>query len=339
MSGNGLFLSAILAATLSYSQPSITGAGVNPVIGEHYTKIITDYFSPGASGTSQTWNFSSLSGVSEGVTYVVHPDSTEYGDSFPYATVALKNTYRQSVIYLRCTSSLLQRYGLITAGYTREFGTNPEDLLHFTMNYNDSFVDSFAVYGDVSGARGTSISFNRIGVVNVKADAYGTLTTPAGTFTNVLRIHINESYSNTYTGFPDPQVITNDEYQWFKNGFHFPLATVHTLTYQGPDIKDGSYITNPTGVDSSYLFFSPPILFPNPASNEVDIEFALNNYEEVTAKLFDASTKEVLTKTISGVPGDNIIPLRLDQIPVGIYYAIFSTNSFRSATKKLVVIR
>ncbi len=326
--------SFVMICAVSNAQPTLTATGINPVIGESYTLSSSAYVSPGNAGANQTWNLSSMSGTSQGLTTAVAPSSTPNGTSFPNSNIALSNSTSGSVSYLKTSSVSMQLYGT-KAGTTLMIYSNPEDLLHFPFTFSNTYSDYWAEQFQSSG-----YTFYRSGTSTVTADSYGTLITPNGTYSNVVRVHYVQVYQDSvYIGSPSIITYNNDEYMWYKEGTHVQIATLFTLTSSsGGPFTGGSYVMGNVGIDNSSDFISASNLFPVPASDKVTIDFTLKENQKVVVRLFNAIGQQVETDyNADGIQGLNSISTDVACLPEGIYFAQIILNNTVAATKRFVV--
>lgn len=326
----------ILGLVLSFSsvaQPVITANGVNPVVGESYSHIVGSYASPGSAGASQSWDISSITGNTSGVVSVVAPASTVNGASFPGANVAYSYS-SGSVIYLKTSTSALQNYGLFSSNVVMPY-SNPEDLLRFPCNYTDTYTDQFSSQFVSSG-----YTYYRSGTVTVTADAWGTLTTPTGTYTNVMRVHLVEAYQDS-VDFGGPYIITydNDEYLWYKEGTHIQIAWVYTVTNSMTGSTSvGAYMEGGSQVETIDAL-TGSIISPNPARDFVNIDFSLSQEQTATIMVFNAMGQEVRkSQTIAGQAGDNRVQLEVADLPQGCYFVQLMLNGQLLTPQRFVVV-
>jgi hypothetical protein len=326
--------SLMLTCSVSIAQPTLTAAGINSVIGESFTFYNTSYISPGNSGANQTWDLSTMSGTSGGLTTAVAPSSTTNGSSFPNANVAWSSS--TGVSYLKTSATALQNYGTSSSATVMAY-TNPEDFLHFPFTYNNTFSDTWATQF-LSGG----YTFYRGGTTTVTADGYGTLITPSGTYTSILRVHYVQVYQDSaYLGTPYIITYNNDEYMWYKDGTHVQIATVYTLTTSsGGPYTGGSYVTGSTGIDDLSDLISSTNLFPNPASNKVTVSYTLTENQKVDIRLFNTLGQQAeLSQITDGIQGVNTTQLDIANLPDGIYFAQIVLNGNVVANKRFVIAK
>lgn len=245
---------------------------VNPAIGGSYTyNGIGSYTDPGSSGTGQLWDFSSLNGTSGGLTNFVSPSSTADGSSFPNANVCGSNTSTSIFSYFKTSTSKLENLGSVSS--TVMSYSNSEEMLRYPFNYGNSYSDTWQATFISSG-----YNFVRKGTTTVTADGYGTVILPSGTYTDVMRIHYVQVYTDSSYISGAPYIInyTNDEYMWYKEGIYPPLVIDYTLTssaalnpYTGTSYLASTPATDINEIDNANLIFN---VFPNPANETVTIK-------------------------------------------------------------------
>lgn len=328
--------SLVLICSVSIAQPTLTATGINPVLGDNLTYFNTNYVSAGSSGPSQTWNLSTMSGTSGGLTTIVTPASTTNGSSFSSSTVAAENVSSGSDSYYKTSATALQNSG-IDAGGTVITYSNFEDYLHFPFSYTNTYTDTWAA------TFFSGYQFWRTGYTTVTADGYGTLITPSGTYTNVMRVHFVQIYQDS--AFPGtPYVITynNDQYFWYKEGVHLPIASVYNLiTSAGGPYTGGNYnSTAAVGINEVSNYITSSNVFPNPAVDLITINFELTENKNIAIQLFNSlGQKMEICQSTDGFKGLNSIQLNVATLPEGMYFAQLLLEGNTAVTKQFVVKR
>lgn len=332
-----------LASVTMLAQPTITATGCNPVVGDMFTTKTVNYVSPGSAGANQTWNLSAMTGTTTTSYTAVTVASTPYASTFSSASIAYKSSTAGAYGFYNTSSSLFSVKGLVVPQGTTTVVfnySNPEDYMHYPLNYNSSYVDAFQ-------ATFTSAGYNyvRRGVDSVKYDGYGTLTLPSGSYNNVMRVHFVESYQDS-TFFPGfgPYIITyhNDMYMWYQNGNHYSLASVFNLTSSlSSPTTGGNYLTNiAVGVEEENARLNSCKLFPNPAANSVSVSVDLSESQKVEIKLFNTLGAQVNSAvSAEGIAGANDFKLDVSTLPEGVYFAQIHLDGNLSTTRRFVVSR
>jgi hypothetical protein len=321
----------------SFSQPTITASGFNAVIGDIYYQNVTAYVSPGAAGANETWDLTGMVATQTAQVTVVAPSSTANGSSFPNSNIALTYSTSTSVSYLHTGSNAFQNCGAVNNSGVVVAYSNPEDIIHFPSTFSSTFADSWATQFSYSG-----YNFYRKGTTTVIADGYGTLITPTGVFTEVMRYHMTQTYSDSANVAGSPYIIdyTNDQYFWCKEGKHYFLATVFTLTNSVTGTTTSGTFTSATSdVEPSQEIINSLNLYPNPASNLVSISYQLEKNQEVEISILNALGQSTnISKMVDAISGENVIEFDIHALTKGIYYVQVRTNGNEITTKKLIVL-
>lgn len=298
-----LFFVIFISVTTVRAQITITGAdmpqaGVS-VITATDTLNSVNLGSPGAS--SQVWNFSSLTPSYYSFPTYSLTSTTSYAAAFPVSNIY---TYGPAAFYSSLygatpvgSQGMSKGYmfwesdntGFSVVGFRADSGAysntnileNPKELLiaapatygtpvfnnvsrwELPMNVNPADADTFYV------VRSTK---------TITADAWGSLTTPFGTFSNVLREHeyrikIDSAYGKM--GSVPLYAIelirdTANNYIYMANGIHYPVAIVHANknnVIKDVEYYDGVYVgINDVAIENNSFSVSP-----NPSNGQFNL--------------------------------------------------------------------
>jgi hypothetical protein len=316
------------------AQPTLTATGINPVIGDQFTTETAQYVNPGSPGANQTWNLA-MTSQGASVSTGVAPSSTPYSGSFPSATVAFgTNPY----VYYQTSSSAMQLDGVVSgAGVVITYSDN-EDLLRFPVTYNNSYTDDWA-----ATFTSASYMYYRTGSTAVTTDGWGTLTTPAGTFANVMRVHFVQTYQDSTNIMSQPYVISyvNDQYMWYLEGNHTPIAAVYNLTIStGSPVTGGFYISTVVSDVEEESGFSSLNVYPTLASEQVNFVYGLDQASDVTIAVYDATGKQAMnTQVMQSYAGENRTTISVAELPAGVYFATLTTAEGLPVTRQFVITR
>ena len=232
--------------------------------------------SPGSAGSGQTWDFSSLSSDSTSILEFVYPSELDGFSAFPEATVGYSlfpgggNTVS---VFFESSPSAYRVMGINPVGQpTNSVYSDPMDIMRFPVGFGQTFSDSFNI--EVS----SSFSYEEIGENVVEVDGSGTLITPAGSFSNVLRMKSIETSQKI--GFPPtpggPTIDETTSYLFFSS--EFPSVPLLEYRISGDNINPNSDTTISYG-DPSYLSITEKetenfSIYPNPANNQITISFS-----------------------------------------------------------------
>ncbi len=263
---------------IAVSKGQIITNSIIPSIGTSLSTVNdTMQVNPGASGSGVTWDFSNLpDSMPTTTTNYVDPAGTTFVADFPGATLAT-NTGTTAYSYLKANATSFEVLGSETPDMKLTY-SNPETYLQFPFAMGNTFSDSSVYEFDVPAQGLTGNSHN---LVTVTADGSGTLKTPSGTYTNVLRVKIQRNSVGTslYAGFTIPTTETSEIYSWLHPFYQMELlsisTTVSTIDFMGnvttqTGYSSGFTTTVPSGINDFNLIdgFS---VYPNPATNNLKI--------------------------------------------------------------------
>ena len=234
--------------TLINAQPVLT-KNITPTLGSSYVaKIIElESFDPGLAGANQTWDFSAIdeSTATSLTLNILDPASVTNGPEFEDVDFVYNIQEFDIFNYYRVDQDSLTLIGQanIFDGNVDLLITysNFEDGIHFPLRFGDahdyfSRLEKF-VYGYSIGIE------ERNG--NTFADAYGTLKTPFGTYSNVMRVKV--TVNNNF--------VIRTNYLWMDANSFIPIMFYEFTN----DPVDQSFIyytnfeQNPSSSHSNYI--------------------------------------------------------------------------------------
>ena len=193
-------------------------------------------FNPGPAGERQNWDFAQISKSNKGCFFeALDPTLSQFRDSFPNATVYFicRDTspagqiVENHTFYRYLESSALFEGTVSLSISDPDFDsiftvfTDPQTFLTFPYEYLGTFTDEYS-------ARVTTYTQNQqftvqsSGSLTSRVDAFGTLTTPVGTFEDVLRISRSEISNNEVAGIPLGSSNEAFRYTWIAKGENYP---------------------------------------------------------------------------------------------------------------------
>ena len=278
-----LFISFFALQAL-FSQPVLT-SDLNFSIGDTYRYdgyLSITNIDPGAGGANLIWDFSTISGGTyyEGEGAIcVDPSTSAFGDSAAVvnANICIRNSENPNIgpyQYYDCnnTSQNLLAMGFLGSG-NNSFSTYTDVLTaqQFPFTYGNSFNDTWELlmYHIDMGyyfMRDSSI-------VTVEADGYGTITTPAGEFNNVLRIKrttVDYSWTNSGGGWISLGSFTDIQYDWFAPGIKVPVMIIINTEWAGYNVRYLVEHNFTLGIKDRIDYQLE--IYPNPATDKVTIK-------------------------------------------------------------------
>ena len=314
-----LSITACAIASAAPAQITITQNDLAPLYTQMRQAIDTmPTVNEGSAGASQTWNFATLPTHRVDTITFTLPQFTPYGGTFPGANLAADNNIdgTQSFIYLNSASSGIE----INGQASDPFGTgviafpfsNTETLITFPSTYNTAFTDTASgvlqmYYGQDPGIGFTVDSFRVHSTVmkNSVMDAWGSVTTPAGTY-NALRQNVKRlqydtidiyAFGNWFYEYYT-QMDSNRVYSYWANSVGFPVAEL-------TDEQETGTITQAWWLQSTALVGIPEnnnaasaSLYPNPASDNITFVSAGTNAVFIT--IYDMNGQLVEKQSVTG---------------------------------------
>jgi hypothetical protein len=332
-----LFTAALLTGSLLHAQPTFTQSSM-PAIGTTVVSINADSVgvSQGSAGANQTWNFASV--VPDGTTNTnmfVSPSTTPYASTFPtsnYSGVAATTSGGTGYTYMILNSSGLSLIGIAiqsSVNIVYDY-SDPQNILTFPWTYNSSVSDSYTAFATYV-VSGFTMNQYRYGNSTVTADAWGTLTTPEGTFTNTLRNTTVQHTvdSTTYVGFPIPATVTIQDqtsYSWSSSSTHNNLFT---LTYT--DIDQAGSLTSSKSVYYSAVgsgvnelkSAKPLAAYPNPVTNNNRVHLQADDMNTGNADFIvtDVQGREVKRLNFYVTPANHhSVDIEVSDLTPGLYF-------------------
>ncbi len=332
----GSFLFTIVCPLATLSQPVLTAAGINPVLGDVYQLSRCAYTSAGSAGINQTWDLSALTptGTASGTISTVA--SSAYSSQFSGNSNMRIQGSGVPETFLNASANVCQQSGSIT---TLPAGTlvnsDNEDLIRYPFNMNDTYTDPWA-------ATYTTASWNIsiTGSSTVTFDGYGTLKLPTGTFNNVARLHTVRTSTNVNASFPTPQVFSYDEYKWYLNNHHLAIAGVGSYSVDGSFTESSSFYSADASLAIGMREETAGSLtlkaFPNPASET--IYFSLDDFSGIAQLMIqDECGRIVYSEKIEGT--ENTATARVDQLAQGLYLVKVIAKNGVVGVQKISVAR
>ena len=321
------------------AQPSIRSTVHAPTIGQ--SLMITTFqadeneiieTTAGESGANKSWNFSSLrNGISTTSVYI-DPNTLQLKDEIKIldANIGSRVSTEDGPVInlLKVTPSEIISKGLTNDTFIIQTAPSPI-LMKFPFNFGDNFETSNGfIFGD-------SLEFVKIkSKIRVDADAYGSITTAAGVFDNVLRVRNYSIDSITLSfgeNFTFNLVDTTLSYQWFSNTTPGIVFQLDGFLIDGELIFDGyAYLMSQT----TNLDLTKGIelnIYPNPFVESITID-GYDNTAVDKIQIYNNQGQKVVEKSIEKGKSPQ---LDLSYLPIGNYYIQISDNTGYNKTVKV----
>lgn len=317
------------------------------------TGLNVDFIDYTETGENFEWDFSSLLPIFQTADTFVSPSETPFTYQFFFmGRTNLAYRYIQDLPIPDFELSNVFYYyknsqaNFNNAGYAASLNvlplpfvlSNPDILYRFPLEYGNQDSSFSGLVYDLPEIAYLSIDRKRVNTV----DGWGMLTTPYGTF-EVLRMtsEVTE-YDSIYidsleTGVPVNRLYT--EYKWLAKGQKIPVLKITS------DVS-GLIVTYTDSVRTEYNALEEYSIkngsfhvYPNPASNDVFIEYTAIKQNDIEILLVDLKGKTLFRKKETLVlKGINRSKISLNDItiPKGTYLLVISTAG-QVLSKKLIL--
>lgn len=205
------------------------------------TDTLVNSVDVGMPGANQTWDISVGLDTDEVLTqFFVLPDTTPWGSYFPASNIAV-GFPGVGYNYLSIDANQALALGFAGLDPTGNFDQplvipfeDPQVVAVFPSQMGVSYVDtsilSITIPGD--GVNFDSIRFKSTSIDTVTYDGWGTLTTPHGTYTDVLRSHTTSTQIDSVWAyffgiefFLDATVTQTESWEWLSAATKGPVAS------------------------------------------------------------------------------------------------------------------
>lgn len=200
---------------------------------------------------------------------------------------------------------------------------DPDKLLEFPMNFNDTFTDTNSIDVDLSPV-GFDLQVQSTGTRTNHVEGWGSLQIPNHTFPNTLKVKsVSTQIANvTYQGETTVVPIDVTSFMWFDKDHGNPVLQVTGAYVDGvftPTTVNYTYF-EPMGVQDAAL--SESIIYPNPTTGMLSVKLQTGE-SIVDVQIYNSSGQLVGSK------------LNLSTLPNGIYQVAIKTNK-RIISEKIV---
>ncbi|GLR17553.1 T9SS type A sorting domain-containing protein [Portibacter lacus] len=342
-------LTILLASIISAQVITIDEIVIDP--GDQVTVVFIgddQSVSEGPSGENQTWDFSGVKGqdtidwrgelVSENeLGMKLFPNAelairipTPGNDTIDFEFYEFDNFENDRIVTLGSYAILTNTNSGRKDTTIIDNTSNPREDFQFPIEYGDVFESDF---NSIITNKYDTVEFisNRGGTIKMEADATGTITTPIGTFNNVVRVKRVENQSDTFSIEIMGNVfetISNNElvyYDWMQEDRKFSIyriiKTITSLPGQADQESTTAFYTfgvASSGSNNLADFSKDMEIFPNPVQDQINIEIP-NEMNVKQFRIIDVSGQVMQvysreTKSISMV-----------NFPLGVYFLNIET--------------
>lgn len=307
------------------AQPVIQMSDMMPNLGETYTSIESDYIEQDQEGAGQNWDFSSMTTGGAYTQTFLAPEGQPGSSNFPEATFVGSDDDGSAYSYIRLADNVMELLGQYVPGedFLIDY-TDPRTSVEFPLNFGDTYTDSYFYSTDL----GSGVTTEEDGSATFNVTGYGTVTTPAGMFQNVLQVKMeaNSVITNYFNGtVMATNVLTQDSYLYLEAGIPVAVASFSTVDVLGSETQIGQYFDGEVKA-SDGLVVADLELYPNPAAFDLNIRFQLAESGIVGLDLYTIDGKHVDNLISKQMPaGDISIRKNLPEVSAGMYLVQITT--------------
>lgn len=335
----------------SFAQPTINSGDVTPTIGSAVTGAEGTYVDPGSVGANQTWDLSGIVPENVSTTTYLAPTGLPGSSNFSSATHAVYfpvDVTDEIYGYVDIENNQIEDLGYYATGPELDllyYYPDPKTVLVFPLAFNDSFSDTYQSEMETGDESGSILSVET-GTIDALVDGYGTLITPEGTYTDVLRVQYIQT-GNTVISVDGIESFssenTSTEYQYYKSGYPMPLASVRTnvVTSMGTTVEEtqsGAYFIGfSVGLAEKESPFNSVQVYPMPATTHIELNLNAKAGANTDFALLSSSGKTVHFWNQQVLnEGSNQLRFELPQLAAGNY--LLQINTPEGMYTKRVVI-
>lgn len=267
-----------------------------PQAGTSYTNhnINPSSVTVGSDGANITWDFSGVVETSTTTSQYMAPASTPYETSFPGSNMSTYNASGGIYSYLNYNNSYYDMVGAYSPSGVVLYYSNNERIMTFPFTYNSVSNDDF-VCDFVSGG----YDFHRSGSVVMTCVGYGTLILPFGTYTNILKLKMEETYTDEYDVGTGPQIInyTSANYYWYTPGVPEPLFAITALTSSMAGTSEYAFYLDQNDITlylNNFISDNNISIYPNPVIDKLTIEYNNEANKSIKYQIIDLRGSIVL---------------------------------------------
>ena len=311
-------LALIGSTPIGNAQVTLQSTDLNAIIGESINYEFCNWMNPGLAGAGITWDFSSLaSNATISVSY------TAPNTSFPATNITYDDPGIDGINFNDESTSGRYTHGTDGGGVITTY-SNPKTLFEFPLSYGLSGSDTHLGGFDVGEIHIVS------GETSYEVDGWGTVITPNGSYSDVLRVKLIQNSTDSIVNAAGPLISTIETYLWLKAGVHYPIVTLAvSSSNMFPDFTYGKYYSQSASIQESHA--SDFSFFPNPTNGELVLSLA-NNIEIKSVQI--TSLNGTLVKEINLASSNTI---NLTDLRAGVYFVTLLLTDGRKCTTKRII--
>ncbi|HTB07237.1 MAG TPA: T9SS type A sorting domain-containing protein [Bacteroidia bacterium] len=333
----GIFaFSANVSGQIAISTSDLPYAGETVTVQEDST---SNTLLPGAPGTSETWSFGALKSQKASTVMFTTPGATKYSAAFSASdNIADSTAGGNGHYYFMNTSSEFAVQGVqefvtdATYGVTFlvELNFNPVFVQaelpgYYNTNYSgvSNAKDEFAATGFVAFVYDSIIVTVQISYQDT-VDAWGTMTTPTGTYPVLRQNHhevdVERAYGRASSGtltVLDSSTTAYHQYNWYTTGANYILAQMNVNPSNGAyqNVKWDAAPPADAGIQNISQYAGGIITYPNPCTSQITFQ-SVAAHDAQFVSIFDVTGRQLEKVSMA----NGMVVLNTSTYSSGIYF-------------------
>lgn len=343
------FLALLAAVAVSYGQVTYVSSDYAQHNDEFTVSKASNFMMMNfaATGADHNWNFSGLNASSQSVTGFQNPNdagyklawclshfyiftcNSQFNNNFKLSTVltegfelmdfGINNIVEHTNVNASGVVNNMRGMTAVVSGIPIPVAIdydNPDEIYQFPMNYGDSYVTTGEFNLDLTDI-GMPMSYSLETERTTSVNGWGSLTTPAGTFPDVLKVKqvVEKTETITYEGIEIPIPTTTVSYQWFSKDYGIPVLQVDGFEIFSLFVPlSASYIDEQQCLVADANFNYLPIADFDPEAQSGTVTFVnlSTNYDSVSWDFGDGSTStDAIASHAYSCPGTYSVTLNV----------------------------
>lgn len=298
-----------------------------------------------ATGADHNWNFANLNASSQTVTGFQNPNdagyklswclshfyilncNSQFNNNFKLATVltegfelmdfGIDNIVEHTNVNASGVSNKMRGMTAIVSGIPIPVAVDyddPDEIYQFPMNYNDSYSTTGHFSLDLTDF-GMPLAYSLETARTTNVNGWGSLTTPGGTFLQVLKLKQVTQKTETivFQGITIPIPTTGVSYQWFSRDYGIPVLQADGFEIFNVFVPlSVSYIDEQQCLVAEANFNYLPIADFDPEAGSGTVTFVnlSSNYDSLVWDFGDGNTStQAITSHAYSCPGTYTVSL------------------------------
>jgi hypothetical protein len=353
-----IFTALLACMALQHAQAQTITSANFPNSGEIWVEFIDttgSLVTIGPAGSGQTWNYGTSFNVGDTSAFNFRPLS----DAPAYMNLQSAFSSADMMVLGDANDSSATLFESNPTGFYLDGAYDQGLLVDAQLGLNQNYLDfnpnrlyipaPFAIndtrnnnarFGLTFTFSGITINTRTYFIQSFEADAAGTLTTPMGTFNNVLRIKEftyqldSTSYNPSLIADTTSMKDTTIAYQFVHANSHCLLMSV-SIDPISLQVTQASYYDPIFAVGNEESNSIPVSIYPNPAGEEFYLNHIRNNS---TIQIFDITGKLIKDQFLGGM--ESSIKMNTADMPAGFYFfSISNTKNGNYFNGKFEVVK